>query len=223
MNAAGYGSPASYKACFQFFIAPTDLTGKNPDPDLAPDVVNNSWTCPREEGCDAESLHDDVNAVQAAGVMLVFAAGNSGPSCSTVMDPPATFPEMLSVGATDSSDSIASFSSRGPSTYDRGLKPNVSAPGVTVRSCVPNGGYTTMSGTSMAAPETAGVVALLWSARPNLKGDITGMSNLLEGSATKKFAPKCGGDSSTRVNNVFGYGLLNAKAALDKLTATGLK
>lgn len=47
----GNGTPASYTECFEFFLAPTDLAGQNPNPDLAPDVINNSWACPGFEGC----------------------------------------------------------------------------------------------------------------------------------------------------------------------------
>ncbi|MFM7199718.1 MAG: S8 family serine peptidase [Myxococcota bacterium] len=218
MNSSGVGTVESYTRCFQWFIAPTDSTGQNPNPELAPDVVNNSWGCPSSEGCTKETLHDIVKNVQAAGVMLIFSAGNSGPSCSTVMDPPATFPEVMSVGAVDSSGSIASFSSRGPTTYDRSLKPNISAPGQGVRSCMPGGGYSSMSGTSMAAPLVAAGIALVWSADPVLKGDISTTWTTLTNTATAKRAPKCGGEGAA--NNIYGYGNLNVKAAVDAALAT---
>lgn len=215
MNSSGIGTVESYTKCFQWFIAPTDSTGANPNPDKAPDIVNNSWGCPTSEGCNKDTLHDIVNTVQSAGIMLIFSAGNSGPSCSTVMDPPATYPEVMSVGATDSSSNIASFSSRGPSTFDRGAKPNISAPGQGVRSCMPKGGYSSMSGTSMAAPLVVGATALMWSAKPSLIGKISDTAGVLTKTATAKRAPKCGGDSTTGSNNIFGFGIVNAKAAVD--------
>lgn len=219
MNAAGVGTVESYTKCFQFFIAPTDTAGNNPDPSKAPDVVNNSWGCPADEGCNKDTLHTIVNNVQAAGVMLIFSAGNNGPSCSTVLDPPGTYPEVLSIGAIDSSGEIASFSSRGPSAFDRGIKPNLAAPGQGVRSCVPKNSYTSMSGTSMAAPLVVGTTALMWSARPDMIGNFTSTWSTLTGTTTKKRAPRCGGDSSGNINNVYGTGNLNAKAAVDAMLA----
>ena len=79
---------------------------------------------------------------------------------------------MKRIGATGSSnDSLASFSSRGPIPGISAIKPDVSAPGVSVRSSVRNSGYGSMSGTSMATPHVAGVVALMLSAKPSLKGN----------------------------------------------------
>jgi len=219
MNAAGAGTPQSYITCFEWFIAPTDLQGQDPNPDMAPDIINNSWSCPETEGCNRETLHEIVNTVQAAGIMLVFSAGNSGPSCSSVNEPPAFYPELFSVGATDSSSVIASFSSRGPSSYDRGAKPNISAPGVNVRSSVPGGNYSYMSGTSMAAPEVASSIALLWSANPSRIGDREGVSSALEDSATYRFSARCGGSPASGYNHTYGFGLLDVKAALDAYSA----
>lgn len=85
-----WGSPASYSECFQWFIAPTDLNGENPDPSQAPDVINNSWYCPAAEGCTSpELLQTVVDNTRAAGIVVVVSAGNSGPSCSSVSDAPA--------------------------------------------------------------------------------------------------------------------------------------
>src|SRR6266508_2118243 len=132
----GNGTPATYTECFQFFIAPTDLQGQNPNPALRPHVMNNSWGCPPSEGCVTRAeLETIVNNTEAAGIFVEVSAGNSGPGCSTVADPPAIYSASFSTGAIDISNVLASFSSRGPSTfYDPNLlKPNISAPGVNVR------------------------------------------------------------------------------------------
>ena len=75
----GVGTPATYSECYQWFIAPTDLNNLNPRPDLAPDVINNSWGCPPSEGCtDPNVLLTVVNSVRAAGILTAHSAGNSG-------------------------------------------------------------------------------------------------------------------------------------------------
>ncbi|HKJ18615.1 MAG TPA: S8 family serine peptidase, partial [Xanthomonadales bacterium] len=76
---AGNGTPASYIECYEWFVAPTDLNGENPDPSKAPHVINNSWSCPPSEGCnDPNVMLDVVNNVVEAGIMVVVSAGNSG-------------------------------------------------------------------------------------------------------------------------------------------------
>src|SRR4051812_2345753 len=133
----GNGTPATYTECFQFFIAPTDLSGNNANPFLRPHVINNSWGCPASEGCTSRAeLETIVNNTEAAGIFVAVSAGNSGSGCSTVSDPPAIYNASFSVGAFDINNTLAGFSSRGPSTYytPNLLKPNISAPGVNVRS-----------------------------------------------------------------------------------------
>ena len=77
----GVGTPTTYSECYQFFVAPTDLAGNNPDPAMAPDVINNSWGCPPSEGCtDPNVLWTVVENVRAAGIVTVHSAGNSGSS-----------------------------------------------------------------------------------------------------------------------------------------------
>ncbi|MBN1979167.1 MAG: S8 family serine peptidase, partial [Anaerolineae bacterium] len=167
----GVGTPATYIECFEFFLAPYPIGGDpaaDGDPAKAPHVINNSWVCPPDEGCDPAAIQlmqMTVENVRAAGIVVIASAGNEGSICSSVMYPPAIYDAAFSVGATDSGDAIASFSSRGPVTVDGSdrRKPDVSAPGVSIRSSRRGGGYTYMQGTSMAGPHVAGTVALLWS------------------------------------------------------------
>jgi len=151
----------------QFILAPTDLTGENPRPDLAPDVVNCSWGV--GHGADS-TFRLDIQALRAAGIVPVFASGNPSGGLGSVGSP-AALPEAFAVGATDDADSVAGFSGRGPSFWEE-IKPEVTAPGVDIFSSVPGGDYQGgWSGTSMAAPHASGVAALLRSADPTLSVD----------------------------------------------------
>src|SRR5882762_6450171 len=220
----GNGTPATYSECFQFFMAPTDLNGQNPNPALRPHVMNNSWTCPVSEGCTTgDELRVILENTQATGIFVEASAGNAGPSCSTVSDPPAIYEATFSTGAIDINNTIAGFSSRGPVTRDGSnrLKPNISAPGVNNRSSVNTSdtSYANFSGTSMAGPHVVGVVALLWSARPQLVRDIDTTKSILEDTANPgvnvSSAQTCGGTPSTQIPNTsFGYGRVDAFAAL---------
>ncbi len=220
----GDGTPATYTECFQFMIAPTDLAGNDPDPARRPHIVNNSWACPASEGCTTGAeLETIVNNVEAAGIFVVASAGNSGPACSSVSSPPATYSSSFSVGSINSTNQLANNSSRGPSLfYDPALqKPNISAPGVNVRSSTKatDSSYSTFSGTSMAGPHVAGVVALLWSAVPGLSRDIDATKNILQNTANPDvtlITPQtCGEIPSTEIpNNSFGYGRVDALAAV---------
>lgn len=221
----GWGTPATYAECFEWFIAPTDLNNLNPNPDLAPDVINNSWGCPPEEGCTPLVLQTVVENVRAAGIVVVVSAGNSGSGCGTIDDPAAIYDASFTVGATDSSDNIASFSSRGPVTVDASNrpKPDIAGPGVSVRSSVPGNSYGTKSGTSMAGPNVAGVVALVISAHPELRGQVDILERLLEQTAVPRTTVQtCGGVAGTQVpNNTYGWGRADALAALGSQDSDG--
>lgn len=219
----GYGSPASYIECFEWFLAPTDLNGENPKPALAPHVIANSWSCPEMEGCtpaNFEIMQLAVDHLKAAGVVVVVSAGNSGSGCHTVSTPAAIFESSFSVGATRQNDTIANFSSRGTVLVDGSnrLKPEVSAPGVNIRSSIRNEGYATYSGTSMAGPHVAGAVALLISANPALAGQVELIEELLQTTAKPMLSDQdCGGYLGSEVPNaVYGYGRIDALAAVQK-------
>jgi serine protease AprX len=218
----GVGSPASYMECFEFFLAPYPVGGdpSQGDPAKAPDITTNSWTCPASEGCSPTTLQAGVEAQRAAGIMMVVAAGNSGPSCSTVVDPPAIYDASYTVGALNTStDTIASFSSRGPVTSDGSmrLKPDLCAPGTNTRSAynTSDSTYAFLSGTSMATPHVAGGVALLWSAHPELRNDVTGSEAVLNSTAVHILSNSCDGGSPVTPNNTFGNGRIDILAAVD--------
>ena len=217
----GRGTPSSYLECFEWFLAPTTRAGNNPDPAKAPHVINNSWTCPPSEGCDAEHialLREATTLLEAAGIVVVAAAGNAGPTCGTINSPPGTFAHVLTVGASGSNGTIASFSSRGPAIDVGGyvLKPDVTAPGVGISSAGVPSGVTTMSGTSMATPHVAGAVALMMDALPSLIGEPALVRSLLRATAVPRAdAQSCGGYSGASVPNaVYGTGFIDVPAAV---------
>jgi serine protease AprX len=230
----GIGNPGAYAECMEFLLAPYPYGGdpfRDGDPAMAPHVINNSWGCPEKEGCTPDSLRLAVEHLQAAGIMVVASVGNDGPACSTAKDPIAIHAAAFAVGATEKGGRITDFSSRGPVTADGSnrMKPDISAPGADVRSSVPGGGYGIGDGTSMAGPHVTGLVALLWSAAPDLVGDIDRTEKIIGETATPhRLSALCemGGTGETgscactpedlgRVpNNVYGWGEINAFAAV---------
>ncbi len=180
-------------------------------------VIGNSW------GGSGTDLHfwDAVLTWKNLDVFPVFSNGNSGPNAGTVGSP-ASYPLSMGVGATDSLDAIASFSSRGPapnqnpwtdpqywyySTWNL-LKPDVSAPGVAVRSSYNNGGYTSMQGTSMASPHVTGGTAILLE-----KNGTLSVNQLYDIFYTTCDQPSSG---APYPNNNYGWGRINLYRALQQ-------
>jgi subtilisin family serine protease len=236
------GNPAKYLDCMQFMLAPHPQTGdplRDGDPSLAADVLNNSWGCPADfEGCSATVFAPAVDALTQAGIFVVASAGNSGPTCSSVTDPLAIYAASFTVGAADNRGQLADFSSNGPVTVDGSgrIKPDLLAPGVDVLSAWPGSSYAYASGTSMAGPHVAGVVALMWSANSALRGDVARTRALLE-ATTQPFAGSIASagaaedglevarplaadacltqvDPTQTPNNVAGFGIVDAYAAV---------
>ncbi|WP_025272316.1 S8 family serine peptidase [Haloglycomyces albus] len=197
-------STAALLEAGEWIAAPTDWEGNNPDPSKAPDVVNNSWgtTAPGYDDFYVEI----VDLWHAAGVIPVTSLGNGGSACDTAGSP-GIYPNALGIGAYDINNEIAGFSARGPGV-DGQIKPDISAPGVNVRSSVPGDGYDSYSGTSMAGPHVAGQVALLISAAPHLQGDYDAIYELLTGTAVPTADDQCGSDGDA--NNVYGHGRVDA-------------
>jgi len=222
-NGKGWVSDeATLHSALQWCLAPTDRNGENPDPSLAPDIINNSWG---DADGTSDAYLDDVRALNAAGILAVYSAGNDGPGAASV-GAPASYPEALAVGATTSSDDIASFSSRGPSPFDGSLKPDVSAPGNAVYSALPGNRYGYLNGTSMAAPHVAGLAALLWSADRSyhaglLSGALHGVPErnpTLTVTSTKQLISATSVDlGQPGADNSFGAGRIDAYAALQAL------
>jgi subtilisin family serine protease/PKD repeat protein len=200
---------------FQWALDPDDNPETTED---MPDVINNSWTDTQVSDC-YEVYSQLFTVLEAAGIAVVFAAGNDGPSARTISPPKninVGLVNTFAVGALNSNNlDIANFSSRGPSRCESEelslqIKPEVSAPGVNVRSAVP-GGYDAFNGTSMASPHTAGAILLLKEAFPYLPGYQIKLA--LYYSARDLGEP--GED------NVFGMGLIDVDAAFEYLIQQG--
>ena len=175
--------------------------------DDAPDIGSNSWGSIL--GVDP-SFWLSVNAWRKAGIIPVFAAGNEGPDPKST-GIPGGYPHSYAVGATTRRDEVAYFSSRGPvrwgfSTY---VKPDVSAPGDGIYSSRDGGGYTYLSGTSMATPCVAGALALLKQYRPGLSVDRA--EQILAATATDK--------GPAGKDNDYGAGILDVYRAVKRLAA----
>ena len=185
-----------------------------------PAFINNSWYDPSVDDACENIYVNMLTAVEAAGIGIVFSAGNEGSGSSTITNPKNLnmgLVNTFAVGALNNSGSdITNFSSRGPSqcfSNDSSLliKPEVSAPGQSVRSCVPGGVYDFKSGTSMAAPHVAGALMLLKEAFPALSGEDLKL-------ALYYTAVDMGAAGE---DNVFGMGIIDVFAAYEYLLDQG--
>ncbi len=219
----GWGMFSTYMECFEFFLAPWDLNGENPDPAMAPHVMVNSWGCPEQELCHPGNwnlMNLAIQNLKASGIVVVVSAGNNGNSCGSVIYPAGMLEESFSVGATNANDTIANFSSRGPVVVDESyrIKPDVSAPGVAVLSAIREGSFAVYSGTSMAGPHVAGAVALMISANPQLAGEVETIEQILQETAViLSTQQECNGVPGTTIpNNTYGHGRIDVLAAVQK-------
>ncbi|MEV0807002.1 S8 family serine peptidase [Micromonospora sp. NPDC050200] len=217
--ARNLGSPAHYLDCLQFMLAPFPPGGDpftDGRPARAPDVLTNSWGCPPIEGCDTGVLRPAADALAAAGILVVAAAGNTGPYCGSIADPPAPYPDVVTVGAVDNRRLVTRFSSRGPAPGGA-AKPDLVAPGAGVLSAMPGGGYATLDGTSMATPQVAGVVALMWSANPALVGDLERTRRILRETAkpaSTNYPPHAPQGTCGAAERIDGAGIVDAYGAV---------
>ena len=197
-NDQGYSTATAVHQGFQWLLDPDG----NPDTADAPHVVNNSWTF-ISPGCDLE-FQPDLQALRAAGILPVFAAGNFGPDSGTSRSP-ANNPAAFAVGATNDSNLIYAYSSRGPSSCGNPSTtyPDLVAPGVLIRTAGLYGTYDDATGTSVAAPHVAGGLALLLSAYPGLS-DIAQEHALINGAVDL---------GTPGTDNDFGNGRLDLLAA----------
>ncbi|MFD0476828.1 S8 family serine peptidase [Nonomuraea thailandensis] len=196
---------ASLLKAGEWVVRPTDLDGLNPRPDLAPDIVNNSWG---GDGFDP-FYKEVVDSWLAAGIFPAFSNGNEGPACDT-SGSPGQYQSAYSSGAFDVNNALYARSSKGEGENGE-IKPNIAAPGVNVRSSVP-GGYDSFTGTSMASPHVAATVALIWSGSPGLQGNVAATRPLLDGTAVDVSDTSCGGTAAD--NNIWGEGRLDTYAAV---------
>ncbi|MCB0522571.1 MAG: S8 family serine peptidase [Lewinellaceae bacterium] len=206
-------------AAFQWSVDPDGDPNTIED---IPDVINNSWYDPSLDTIDCYSIYVPVEeAMEAIGIAVVFSAGNEGPAAMTITPPHnINLSEVSSftVGALNGnvpSLPIAGFSSRGPSQCGGDssilIKPEVSAPGVDVRSCLTGNKYGLLSGTSMASPHVSGAILLLKEAFPDLTGKE--LKTALYHTCTDLGQP--GED------NTYGMGVINVMEAFNYLVAQG--
>lgn len=203
----------SLLAALQWMLAPTRLDGSDPNPDLRPHVLQNSWGGPGGSLVFEQAMA----ALKASGMFVSASAGNTGSACGT-LGSPGDNPTVFNVGASASEAWIADFSARGPDPFTGSTGPELVAPGLNIRSSVGNGGYAYYSGTSMAGPHVAGAVALLWQANPVLIGRVDQTAELLRKTAQPIYVAgeACGGldSSNAHPNNSAGWGQLDILRAV---------
>ena len=204
-------------AGFQWLLDPDG----NPGTDDAPDIVNNSWGFDDyPDACSSltSEFRSDVQALKAANIAVVFAAGNTGPEDSSSISP-ANYPESFAVGSVGtftSATQVSSFSAHGPSACDDTIYPELVAPGfqlltsdLTAGGIIP-GAYSLVSGTSFSTAHVSGVMALLLSAFPDTP--VTTLETALKQSASDL--------GPLGADNTYGYGLIDSLAAFNHLSGS---
>jgi subtilisin family serine protease len=180
----------------------------NPQTNDAPRLVSNSW------GASSQFTYGFRNAVRSwrrFGIFPNFAAGNSGPKKLSA-NAPGSYPFSFAVGAIDEDMNITKFSSRGPVLWWKVWhpqiikKPDISAPGLYVTSAVPPSNYQALSGTSMATPHIAGVVALALQVNPKLTTE--DLIEILDTSGLDR--------SGKGVDNLYGHGVIQVDKVIEK-------
>ena len=187
---------------FQWVLDPD---GNPATDDAVADVVNNSWGFEEAPGTCDSLFRQAIQNLKAAGIAVVFSAGNTGPDRGVS---PANYAESFAVGAINRFSLVTSFSGRGPSECDGRIFPEVVAPGEHIVTSDAGGGYAVVSGTSFSAPHVSGVMALLLSVSPALP--VTELESILTASAADL--------GPVGPENAYGFGLVNALAAFSQLS-----
>ncbi|MCR5862854.1 S8 family serine peptidase [Flavobacterium sp. J372] len=189
---------------------------------LGVDIINTSLGYFTYDNPAYSYTYDDLNgntafitrgseAAFSRGIILVTSAGNSGSTANPYINVPGDAPHTVTVGAVDSQEVISPFSSYGP-TFDGRVKPDVVAQGVNAVVANPAGEIVTVGGTSFSSPITAGLIACLWQALPDMTN--LEMISLVRASA----------DRFTIPDPKYGYGVPDFSLALQNglgLTETG--
>ncbi len=203
---------ADVNECADWILAPNGNFANTPD------IVYDNLTFTTS---DDASFLPKVNAWRAAGIMPVVGLGSFGPTCGSIRAP-GSYQEAFAAAGHDNTRTIAAWSGRGPSPFGDSpyTKPNISAPGMSIRTSTTGSGYTSMNGASFSGAHAAGAVALLWSLNPNLIGQLDATFSLLQGSADPAPAGNCGAPPDGEGNYTYGYGFLDVYAAGLKLMDT---
>jgi PKD repeat protein len=201
----GSCTDANLLACADWMLAP------NGNPNNRPHVIQNSWGL--GVGCNTMFM-PAVQAWQAAGIFPSFAPSSSDWACGEMWSP-ADYPNVLAAGATDPDDNLT-FSDHGPSCWGQ-IKPDVVAPGTDICSTTPGNGWDCWSGNSLSSPHAAGLAALLFSADPGLIGDFAATRSVITSTASCHEDLYCGGAPCPGGNNVYGWGRIDAYAAVESV------
>jgi subtilisin family serine protease len=192
--------------CYQWAIDPDGDPSTIED---VPDVINNSWGT--SDDCD-ETFWNAIDLVEAAGIVNTIAVDNTGPAPFSVNSPESRAQNdyvNFGVGNVDPHTSgypIFLSSGRGPSPCDStSIKPNITAPGTTIYSTIPGGGYTWKTGCSMACPHTSGAAAILRQVNPSLTVEQIKQAMMLTASDHGDPGP----------DNTYGWGILDVGAAVN--------